>query len=104
MKNHQDDTAVICYYDDEKSLVEQIEFRIDVRQLSLSFLRGICAFAKRLQCVLVTRAYHVLPPDESMILSAINNSTAKKYLEDPVSTLRSLKGKIPGGVDRNESK
>lgn len=92
------DAAVVCY-DDRKNVIE-IEFRIDVRQVSLSFIRGICEFAKRLECVLVTNANHLLAPDESLVLAAINNSTAKKYLEDPVSMLRDLKGKIPGSLDK----
>lgn len=100
--NERGDTAVVCYYEDEKSLVEEIEFRIDVRQLSLSFVSSICAFARRLQCVLVTGENHLLAADESVMLAAINNSTAKRYLQDPVSTLRSLKGKLPGGLDRED--
>jgi hypothetical protein len=85
------DTASVCYDNDTKSSVEWIGFRVDVRNLSPAFVKDICAFAKQLGCVLLTGAYHVLEPDESTVLAAINNSTAKNYLEDPVSTLRGLK-------------
>ncbi len=92
------DVAWVCY--DDKHKCEQIEFGIDVRQISLSFIRGICEFATRFECVLVTRAYHIIAPDEFVILGEINNSTAKKYLEDPASTLRNLKGEIQGRDDK----
>jgi hypothetical protein len=39
----------------------------------------------------MTAEYDILAPDESMLLAALNHSTAKKYIDDPVSTLRSLR-------------
>jgi len=38
----------------------------------------------------MTSEYEILVPDESMVLTAINHSTAKKFVDDPVSTLHSL--------------
>lgn len=83
------DTASICYDNNRK--IEWIGFRVDVRQLSLSFVRSICRLAKELDCMLLTAKYHLIAPDDNVVLVAINQSTAKSYLDDPVSTLRSLK-------------
>jgi hypothetical protein len=88
--NERSDTACVCYVDEKKDKVELVEFRIDVRKLSPNLVREICKFAERLECVLVTSDYRVLVPDESTVLRAIDNSTAKRFLEDPVSTLRGL--------------
>jgi len=84
------DTAYVWYVDEKKGRVELIEFRIDVRKLSRAFVADTCKLAKRLDCVLVTSEHRVLVPAESAVLGAINNSTAKKFVEDPVSTLQNL--------------
>jgi hypothetical protein len=55
----------------------------------------------------LTAAYELIAPDQPPVLAAINRSTAKKYLEDPVGTLRSLKPsqsdiiRLPGTEDEN---
>jgi hypothetical protein len=84
------DEAYVCYLDDDKSVVEEIGFRVDVRALAGGFVRDICAFTRNLKCVLLTGDYEILIPEESMVLAAISHSTSKKYLEDPVSTLKNL--------------
>jgi hypothetical protein len=38
----------------------------------------------------MTSKYEILAPDEPMVLTNINHSTAKKFVEDPISTLRGL--------------
>src|SRR5881296_1881707 len=89
------DTASVCYDNNRK--VEWIGFRVDVRELSPGFVRDICRVSDEIKCMLLTGAYHLIAPDEQAVLAAINRSTARRYLEDPVTTLRSLKlskGKI----------
>jgi hypothetical protein len=46
--------------------------------------------ARQLGCVLMTSEYEIHMPDESMVLTAVNRSTAKSLVDDPESTLRSL--------------
>lgn len=84
------DEAYVGYVDDSKTKVEDIAFHIDVRTLSRDFVHRICQIAKHLGCVLLSADYEIFAPDESMVLTAISKSTAKRYLEDPVSTLRGL--------------
>jgi len=88
--NERSDTACVCYVEENKNRVELIEFRVDVQKLSSGFVKQICDLAQRLECVLVTSDHRVLVPDKSAVLRAIDNSTAKKFLEDPISTLRGL--------------
>jgi hypothetical protein len=84
------DEAYVGYADDSKSEVEEIVFHVDVRAVSSGFVSSICQMARQLGCVLMSADYEIFVPDESMVLTAISKSTAKKYLEDPVSTLRGL--------------
>jgi hypothetical protein len=83
------DTAAVCYDSDRK--VEWIGFSIDVRDLSLAFVRRICEFAKDQDCMLLTGSNQLIAPDDQTVLAAINHSTAQRYLKDPVSTLLSFR-------------
>jgi len=83
------DKASVCY--DKNRKVEWIGFRVDVRKLSLSFISDICRLSNELGCVLLTGTYNLIVPEEQTVLAAISRSTAQRYLEDPVKTLRSLK-------------
>jgi len=82
--------AYVCYADESKDKVEEVAFRIDAGEISPELVRRVCILARQLGCVLMTAGYEILAPDESKLLAAINHSTAKGYIDDPVSTLRSL--------------
>lgn len=84
------DHAHVSYEDENKNRVEEIQFRIDASCQSPDLVRHICVFAKQLGCVLMTPEYEILLPDESMVPAALSRSTARRYIEDPVSTLQSL--------------
>jgi hypothetical protein len=89
MKRHDD--AYVCYVDESKATVEEVSFRVDARAISPNLLRGICMLARDLRCVLMTSEYEILAPDESMLFTNINHSTAaKKFVEDPISTVQGL--------------
>jgi hypothetical protein len=88
-QKHRDD-AHVGYVDQSKRKVEEIAFRIDANAISPELVRKICALARRLECVLMTADYEILLPDELMVLATIQDSTAKKFVDDPVATLRKL--------------
>jgi hypothetical protein len=79
--------AHVCYTDAEKNVVEEIAFRLDARDISLDLVRMICTLAAQLSCVLLTADCEVLQPVESEMLAAIRNSTATKFIDDPVAAL-----------------
>ena len=85
------DSAWICYTDEKREKVEWVDMRIDVRNLSRPFVVAICMLAKELECVLLTDQHELVPPDEGALLAAIDLSIAKGFLNDPISTLRSLR-------------
>jgi hypothetical protein len=101
MWGHEEaDDAYVCYEDESKATVEEVSFRIDARAISPDLVRGICTLARELRCVLMTSEYEILAPDESMVLTNINHSTANKFVKDPVSTLQGLdQTKIQKGFD-----
>ena len=84
------DDSYICYVDDAKQVVEEISFRIDARAVSSDFVGEICRLARRLGCVLMTSEYEILAPDNSMVLTNLNNSTARRFVADPAATLKGL--------------
>jgi len=85
------DEAYVCYDSEGKDrTVEEIGFRIDVGALSPGFVRDICALAIDLECMLLTDTCHVKAPEAQVLLAAIKSSTAQRYLDDPVATLRGL--------------
>jgi hypothetical protein len=88
-QNHGDD-GYVCYSDKEKKMVEEIAFRIDARTISLELVRRICRQATDLRCIFMSSEYEILAPDESMVLANINHSAAKKFVDDPASTLQGL--------------
>lgn len=83
--------ASVGYEDETKNAIEWLQFRIDARDVSIDFVRGICDLTGQWKCLLLTRQYHLLRPDTEIVLAAIKSSTAKHFVEDPVSTLQALK-------------
>lgn len=71
--NEESDDAHVIYADERKEMVTEIGFRLDARGMSSDLIRGVCALAAELRCVLVTREYEILLPDESMLMSALQD-------------------------------
>jgi len=86
----ESDGAYVAYLDDRKDTVEEIAFRLDATKVSPELLRRICLLARELRCVLMTARYEILAADEAMVFAAVNHSTAKRFLDDPVPTLLGL--------------
>ena len=85
------DTAYVIYVDETKTIVEEVSFSVDARAISAELVDAICAFARQLGCVLMTSEYEIVMPEHAAALSAIEHSSARKFVDDPVSTLQHLK-------------
>jgi hypothetical protein len=91
MWGHEDrDDAHVFYVDETKSKVVEIAFRMDASSISSELIKKICSLARQLGCVLMTVDYEILVPEESMVLATIQHSTAKRFVDDPVATLRQI--------------
>ena len=86
----ESDDACVAYSDERKDTVEEIGFRLDANKASPQLVHQICLLARQLRCVLMTAEYEILIPDEAMVLAAFNHSTARRFVENPVSTLLGL--------------
>jgi hypothetical protein len=90
--------AAVCYTDSQKATVELIEFEVDVRDVSPTFVKGVCSLARALSCIFlvgkerVCVPNRVIEPNEQAVAEAIESSFARRYLDDPISALQSLKG------------
>jgi len=86
----ESDDAYVAYSDDRKDTVEEIGFRLDANKAAPELVHRICLLARQLRCVFMTAEYEILLPDEAMVLAAFNHSTAKRFVENPASTLLGL--------------
>jgi len=86
----ESDDAHVVYSDDRKETDREIVFRLDAYKTSSELVCGICLLARQLGCVLMTDNYVLLVSDEAMVLAAVNHSIAKRFVNDPVSTLLGL--------------
>jgi len=86
----ESDDAHIIYSDERKDTVEEIGFRLDANKISPDLVHRICVLSRQLRCVLMTAEYEILAADEAMVLAALNHSTAKRFVDDPASTLLTL--------------
>jgi hypothetical protein len=84
------DDAHVVYSDDRKETVREIGLRLDANKISRELVRRIWLLAQQLRCVLMTADYELLLSDEAMVLAAVNQSTAKRFIDDPASTLLGL--------------
>ena len=88
--HEESDDAHVIYSDDTKNTVEEIVFRLDANKISPELVRRICLLAQQLGCALLTTEYEILAANETMVLAAVNHSTAKRFVDDPASTLLGL--------------
>lgn len=87
-------TNEVRFYGDEKTndahvsfedtSVGHVQFRLDANDLSLPLIGGICAIARRFDCVLVARAGGaVIQPRCEAILREVLQSGAARFVRDP---------------------
>ena len=86
----ESDDAHVIYSDERKDTIEEIGFRLDANKISPDLIHRICVLTRQLRCVLMTGDYKILVADEAMVLAALNHSTAKRFVDDPASTLLTL--------------
>ena len=82
--------AQVSYTNDDQTSVEEIQFRIDSRAVSDDLIRLTCELARRLNCVLMTSDYKIVVPDEPTVRRVFCESTAAKFMVNPVGTLEGL--------------
>lgn len=82
--------AYVSYVDERRETIDEIGFRLDARSIAKDLLSKVCMLTTDLGCVLLTSEYEILAPDESMLLDAMTRSNARRFVENPASTLQNL--------------
>jgi hypothetical protein len=79
--------GVVTYEDGRLS---SVELRIDARNASPQYILDLCAFVRRLDCLLVEhRTKQLVEPEFAAVLATLRRSTAAKFVADPRGTLLS---------------
>ena len=68
--------------------IEGVRFRLDLGELSLPLIGGICALARRFNCVLATTDGAIIQPSREAVIRAITQSRAMQFVRDPEGFLR----------------
>ena len=85
------DNDAAIYFDEATSQVAEISCRIDVRQPYEDFLCGILALAVAFDCQLLARgSRQFFAPTTSALFLAVEQSTAARFVADPLKFLRDL--------------
>ena len=63
--------------------VEGMQIRVDVRNLSIPFIRDICALARDFGWVFASETGASIQPSPEAVLGAINQSPASAYVRNP---------------------
>ncbi|KYG21646.1 hypothetical protein SE92_16405 [Bradyrhizobium sp. AT1] len=63
--------------------IEDVQFRINVADFSLTLVGEICALARTFDCVLATRSGTIIRPYGEALVRAITQSDAARFVSDP---------------------
>jgi len=63
--------------------IEDVQFRLNVADLRMPLVAGICLLARDLRCVLATRGGAILQPNSESVVRAIMQSDAARYVRNP---------------------
>ncbi|WP_443486842.1 hypothetical protein [Novosphingobium aerophilum] len=64
-------------------VIEDIQFRLNVADLSLHLVGGICGLARHFDCILATRDGAILLPNREAVVRTIMQSRAMKFVREP---------------------
>jgi hypothetical protein len=91
--DHKNDTdfAWVMYTDESLTTVEAIEFRFHAAEISSAYVTQACEFAARHGCLFVdNRSRRVMMPTVASLMDGLKKSAARKFVDDPVTTLTNL--------------
>ena len=63
--------------------IDFVQFRLNVADLSLELIDGICALARHFGCVLASREGAIVQPTAQAVVRAVLQSPATRFVRDP---------------------
>jgi hypothetical protein len=83
--------AHVCYVEEDPTKVEEIGITIDARCVSEELIESFCQLASKLGCAFLTvNNAEIVQADKMSLAGALQRSTASRFLQDPVATLKGL--------------
>jgi hypothetical protein len=79
----------------EGNVYEPVQMRLDVRQLSVALVDGLCAIARDFDWLLAIpdgSALLVSKPDTARVLATVKRSPAQSFVQDPMTFLTQTDG------------
>ena len=63
--------------------IDDIQFRLNVADLCLPLVGGICSLARHFDCILATRDGAIIQPNREAVVRTIIQSRAMQFVRDP---------------------
>ncbi|ULR43422.1 hypothetical protein [Rhizobium sp. K102] len=70
------------------TIIEDVQFRLNVGDLSLPLVGRICALARAFDCVFALRSGAIIRPYSEVLVRAITQSDAARFVGEPERYLR----------------
>jgi hypothetical protein len=85
-----DDAAddVQIHLDD--AAIQYVQVRLNVADISMPLIDGVCALARDFSCVFATRSGAIIRPQRAFVLRAIMRSDSARFVSDPERFIREL--------------
>ena len=85
---------ITVYFNDATKIVEEVNCRLDLRQLDKSFIDKIFSLAKQFDCLLMDRQGRLYQPLMTALFDTIKLSNANRFVGDPEQFLKDLSNGI----------
>jgi hypothetical protein len=79
----------VCF-DNETNNVEEVNCRLDLRQVDKDFIKSTFSLARRFDCLLMDKQGRLYEPTIENLFEAIQSSNARRFVEDPRQFLDDL--------------
>jgi hypothetical protein len=79
----------------EDAAIQYVQVRLNVADIRMPLVDGICALARDFSCVFATRGGAIIRPQRELVLRAILRSDAARFVSDPDRFIRELTAAKP---------
>lgn len=81
----------------EDAAIQYVQVRLNIADVRMPFVDGICALARDFSCVFATHGGAIIQPQREFVLRAIMQSDAARFVSDPDRFIRELTAADPEG-------
>jgi hypothetical protein len=89
-----DTNDISVLFNDDTLLVEEVNCRIDLRQVDKTFVRNILGLATQFDCLLMDKQGRLYQPILGELLATIKLSNANRFISDPEQFIKDISHEI----------